>query len=183
MKKAYIFLAEGFEEMEAIIPIDMLRRAGIDCVTVSVTADKKVKGAHNIPVTADITFFESSLMDADALILPGGGLGTENLKKHTGLKELITDYNKRGLLLCAICAAPTVFGEMLLLAGKSAVCYPGCEEGLFGASPIKANCCIDGNFITGRAAGGAVDFALTIIEALLDAETAEKIKKEIVYIY
>ena len=133
MKKVSSFLAPGFEEVEALTPIDLLRRAGAQVTTVSVQAEKAVTGSHQITVEADTLFEDMDFEDQDLLILPGGQPGTNNLKACQKLRSLLADADKKGKLLAAICAAPTVFGDMGLLKGKKATCYPGCEEGLVEA--------------------------------------------------
>ena len=180
MKKVYVFFAEGFEEIEAITPIDVLRRAGIDVVTVSVTGRRQVKGSHNISVIADTVIEEITDKPADMLILPGGLPGAVNLKEHEGLKALIEEYANKGKPLGAICAAPMVLGEMGLLENKTATCYPGFENHLKGAdvstNPVEAS----GNIVTGKGVGAAMKFALELVAQLTDAETARELAKKMV---
>lgn len=181
MKQVYLFLAEGFEEIEALTPVDILRRAGITCTTVSIGAKKEVTGAHNIVVTADKLFDEINSFDADAVILPGGGVGTANLKAHKGVQAVIQKFYDEKKLVCAICAAPTILGEMGLLKGLHAVCYPGLEEKLLDAYAEKDPFCYDGNILTGRGPAKSMLFALKIVELLLGEEKMNEIKKEIVF--
>lgn len=176
----YVFLAEGFEETEAVTPIDMLRRCGREVVTVGVTG-KTVTGSHNIPVVCDITIDEISDDGIELLVLPGGMPGTKNLDACEKLKELISACNDKGILIGAICAAPTVLGGMGLLKGKNAVCYPGMESGLAGANVPDAAAVRDGNIITSRGAGTALEFSYELISALMDKQTADKLAANIVW--
>ena len=182
MKKAYLFFAEGFEEVEALTVVDLLRRAKIDCVTVSVSGDYDVTGSHGITIRADRMFGERDLNDADMLILPGGMPGTNNLKAHAGLDKLIRDYDASGKYLAAVCAAPTVFGEKGLLKDKDATCYPGLEEGLVGANKKTDPVVFDGHFITSRGMGTCIDFGLKLIEILEGKDIADTIGKAVVYL-
>lgn len=181
MKKVSIFLAPGFEEVEALTPIDLLRRAGAEVTIVSVWEEKAVTGSHQITVKADALFEEMDFGDQDLLILPGGQPGTNNLKACQKLRDLLTDADKKGKLLAAICAAPTVFGDMGLLKGKRATCYPGCEEGLTGAECLTDRVVVEGNITTSRGVGTAIPFALSLIEQLFGKEKSEEIRKSIVY--
>lgn len=147
MKTVYIFLAEGFEEIEAVTPLDLLRRAGVDAKFVSMEQSLQVKGAHNILYTADIMFEEASSVMADGAILPGGMPGTLNLLAHSGLCNLIHEYNKAQKHICAICAAPLILGNLNLLSGKTATIYPGMEDKLIGAMPSIDGVCVDGNIL------------------------------------
>lgn len=175
----YLFLADGFEEIEALTPVDMLRRAGIEVVTVSVNADTAVKGAHGIKVVADITADRLPDEAADAVILPGGLPGADNLRMNETVQKHIDLAVKEGKLVCAICAAPRILGEKGLLNQRNAVCYPGFEQYLAGAVISEKGCVRDGNVITAKGMGKSVDFACEIITALKDAQTAEKIRNAI----
>ncbi len=181
MSKAYLFFATGFEEVEALTVVDILRRGGVDCKTVSVTGDYDVTSSHGITIRADLLFDEQDLGDADMLILPGGIPGTPNLKAHAGLNLLIDRYHEAGKYLAAVCAAPTVYGEKGLLKGKKATCFPGLEDGLIGADKKTDKVVCDGQFITSRGMGTCVDFGLTLLEKLTDADNARTIGKKIVY--
>lgn len=181
MKKACIFLAPGFEEVEALTPIDLLRRAGAEVTMVSVGTDRTVTGSHQIPVTADALFEEVDFEAQDLFILPGGQPGTNNLKACEKLRTLLEEAEKKGKLLAAICAAPTVFGHMGLLKGRKATCYPGCQEGLTGAEYLEDRVVVDGSFITSRGVGTAIPFALSLIEQLFGKEKSEEIRKSIAY--
>ena len=133
MSKIYQFLADGFEPVEALAPVDVMRRAGINVVTVSIMGRATVEAAHGIKVVADALFDEVDFSDADALVLPGGGVGTENLSAHTQLREQLVAAFGKGTLIAAICAAPMVLGRIGILKGCKATCYPGCEGDLSGA--------------------------------------------------
>ena len=170
----YCFLADGFEELEAIAPIDLLRRAGADLVTVGVTG-KTVTGSHKITVTADVTADEIVLDDVEAIILPGGMPGTLNLENDPVVQKAITFCAENGRLICAICAAPSVLGHRALLCGKRAVCYPGFEDSLSGADIPDEYVVRDGSFITAKGAGVAADFGLEIVEALYGKAERDRI--------
>lgn len=175
----YLFLADGFEEIEALTPVDMLRRAGIDVTTVSINETATVNGAHGIKVIADTTADKVSPGDIDAVILPGGLPGADNLRMDKTVNEFINKAAENGKLLCAICAAPRILGEKGLLKGKKATCFPGFEKYLEGAFAGDYGCIRDGNVITAKSMGKAVDFSTEIISALKDSETAKRIKNSI----
>lgn len=175
----YCFLADGFEEVEAIAPVDMLRRAGIKVITVGVTGDY-VAGSHGIIIKSDCGTDEVILSDnLEAVILPGGMPGTLNLEKNSVVQSAIDFAYDNEKLICAICAAPSVLGHKGLLKGKEAIAFPGFEEDLEGAIISKNSVARDGQFITAKGAGVAVDFGLEIVAALKDRETAENLRKTI----
>ncbi len=158
----YMFLAEGFEETEAIGCLDVIRRAEIDIKTVGVTGDV-VCGSHGVEVKADITKDKIATEDMTGIILPGGMPGTLNLQKDETVQKAIEHCHDKGLLMSAICAAPMIFGEMGILNGKNAVCYPGFEEHLKGAD-VKSDLCVtDGNVITAKGAGASMVFGAAIV--------------------
>ena len=173
--KSYIFLATGFEEIEAISTIDILRRGEVEIMTVSVTGELTVMGVHRIPVTADILFEEADFSDGDAFILPGGGPGSFKLNDHVALKQLLIDKNKQDKWIAAICAAPLVLGGLGLLKGKKAICYPGMESYIQGAILTDAPVVTDGNIITGKGPGLALNFGLTILATLHGQDMADKV--------
>lgn len=181
MKKAYLFLATGFEEVEALTVVDILRRGNVDCKTVSITGDYDVTSSHAVTIRADLVFDEQDLSDADMLIMPGGVPGTPNLKAHKGLEKLILQYKEKRKYLAAVCAAPGIYGEMGLLEGKNATCYPGMEEALQGANYLTNRVVCDGQFITSRGMGTCIDFGLTLLEKLTDKDTADEVAHKIVY--
>lgn len=176
----YVFLADGFEEIEAVSPIDLLRRSGKDVVTVGVSG-KIVTGAHQIPVTADITADEIVLDDnLEMIVLPGGMPGTLNLEKNSLVQKAIDYCAENSLYIAAICAAPSILGHKDLLAGKKAVCYPGFEEQLYGADVASELVVRDGNIITARGAGAAVKFGLTLVETLVSKEVSDMLYEGII---
>lgn len=179
MKKAYLFLAYGFEETEALTTVDLLRWAGIEVITVSITPNNIISGAHKIPVVSDIKIDESDFCDADAIIIPGGQPGVNNLNACDKIKDIIKTNFENNKLICAICAAPIILGEMGLLKGKKATCYPGNESALKGAVLSNDKVCVDGNIVTSRGVGTAIDFALEIIKILNSEIKAESVKKSI----
>ena len=175
MPKTFIFLAPGFEETEAIVPIDILRRAQIEVETESITSQKEVTGAHGVTVLADSLFENTDFSKGDMLVLPGGMPGASNLNAHQGLKNLLLQYAEGGKKIAAICAAPLVLGGLDLLQGKKATAYPGYESTLKGAEYLEAGIVKDGNFITGRGPGFAIDFGLSIVEELQGKVKADEV--------
>lgn len=176
MKKVSLFLANGFEEIEALATVDILRRAQVQVQTVSITSDRVVTGAHGVPVTADCTFDSADFSNVEALILPGGMPGAKHLNEHEGLKALITRFNEEKKLLAAICAAPMVFGGMGLLKGKKATCYPGFEAELKGAQVTGESVVVDGNITTGKGPGLVFDFALSLVEQIAGGDTRKEVQ-------
>ena len=168
----YMFLAEGFEEVEALAPLDLIRRAGLEIKTVGV-GSKVIVGSHGIPVTADITADELSDNVPEMIILPGGMPGTKNLDASDIVHKAISDAVKNDAYLCAICAAPMILGKLGLVRGKNAVCYPGFEEYLDGAIIPDKKVVRDGKIITAKGMGAAIEFGLAIVSALKDEKTAE----------
>ena len=171
----YVFLADGFEEVEALAPVDILRRAGIPVTTVGV-GDTLIRGSHNIYVKADIEIgdFEPD-PDMLGVILPGGMPGTNNLYADEDVREAVTYCVNRGLYVCSICAAPSVPGRMGVLKGKKATCFPGFEKDLLGAIPTGEKVTVDGNFITAKGAGCALGFGFAIVAEILGQEKADAI--------
>lgn len=182
MAKVYIFLANGFEEIEGLTVVDLLRRASIEISMISITGIKEIVGSHNIKVEADELFEEVEYKDADMLVLPGGLPGANHLAEHQGLVALLKQFNEEGKLLAAICAAPSVLGKNGILQGKRATCYPGNEENLLGATFTGNKVEFDSNVITGKGMGVSIDFSLKIIEVLKDLKTANEVKAAIQYI-
>ena len=173
--KAYLFLATGFEEIEAVATADILRRGEVALTTVSITGERTVAGVHQIPITADILFEEADFSDGDAFILPGGGPGSFMLNDHQALKQLLVSMNEQNKWIAAICAAPLVLGGLGLLAGKKAICYPGMESYLQGAILTDQPTVTDGNIITGKGPGLACRFGLTVLAALQGQEVADTV--------
>ena len=176
----YMFLADGFEEVEALAPLDIMRRANLDVKTVGVTGEY-VKGAHDIVVKADISLADTKPELIDAVILPGGLGGTNNMDNSAAVKNLVKYAADNGKLVCAICAAPSILGKMGLLKGKDATCYPGFENTFDGGNYVKKSVVKCNNFITSDGMGSAYKFGFEITAALCGADTAEKIKEQIQY--
>lgn len=181
MKKVCVLLAEGFEEVEALTAVDLLRRAQIYVDTVSIEEGYGVSGAHGILIQTEDLFSEVDFSMFDMVVLPGGMPGTRNLEMHSGVRRVLSDYYNNNKLIAAICAAPTILGNMGLLKGRKATCYPGMEKELKGAVVSKENVCVDGNIITSRGVGTAIDFALKLIAILANEEKAGEIADAIVY--
>ena len=177
MKTIFVFLAEGFEEIEALTPVDILRRAGLPVQTVSIMDEQVVTGAHGVPVLADKMFAEIHPENAEMILLPGGLPGATNLDAHEGLGQMIMDFAKEEKPLAAICAAPLVFGNRGLLEGKKATCYPGFETYLQGAEYTAALVEKDGNFITGKGPGAALEFAFAIVEKYCGLDMVQQLKQ------
>ena len=171
-KLVYVFLTDGFEEIEALTPVDILRRAGLDVLTVSVTKRSMVKGARNIEVKADVLFEDVDFTNADLLLLPGGP-GTDSLNAHVGTKKAVKAHADSGKLTAAICAAPKILGGLGLLDGKSATCYPGVEHNLGNANYFPVPVVEDGAFITANGVGAALEFSLLLVKRLV-GETEAK---------
>lgn len=181
MAKVYIFLADGFEEIEGLTVVDLLRRAGIEIIMVSITGELQVTGSHKIAILADALFEDLNYADADMLVLPGGMPGTKNLQEHKGLDLLLREYALTNKKVAAICAAPRVLGTKGLLKGKNATCYPGNEDALLGAHVVNAAVVLDGNTITSKGMGTAIDFSLSLIKSLKNDGEAERIAQAIQY--
>lgn len=176
MKTMYIFLAEGFEEIEALAPVDVMRRAGLRVIMVSTTGELVVKGAHGIPVVADTVFEEVDFNDAALLFLPGGLPGATNLKAHNSLGGLLVNKAAEGAIISAICAAPLVLGGLGLLQGKRATCYPGFEDTMVGANYTAEKVTCDGNIITACGPGAAWELGFTFVEQFCSVEKANELR-------
>ncbi len=182
MLRTAIFLAEGFEEIECLATVDLLRRAAIEVVEVSINSETKVTGAHGITVIADTTIDKMDFNNITMLILPGGAPGTDHLNQCEPLDKLLLQFSQKDKYIAAICAAPKILGRLLILEGKRACCYPGYEKELLGAQVItECKTVTDGNIITGRGAGTAIDFALAIITELKGKQEAERLATSIIY--
>ena len=187
MKRAYLMLADGCEEIEALSVVDILRRGGAEVITVSVTGKSMIAGSHGIRFLADAVFRNSAeaqaadgetvfrFTDGDIVILPGGLKGTNALMAHEGVREVLETYRISGKMLAAICAAPSVLGRNNLLRGKKATCYPGFEDKLTGAEPVPEGVVRDGNIITGKSMAYSQKFALAVLAALEGEEAAGKV--------
>ncbi len=173
-RMVYVFLVDGFEEIEALTTVDFLRRASLD-VTVVGIGSSEIAGSHGIKVVTDSITVQYE--DMEAIILPGGMPGTLNLEKSSLVQECLQYANSHRLLIGAICAAPSVLGHKGLLVGKNATCYPGFEQELTGAFVNDAAVVQDENIITAKGAGVTIEFAAKIVSALLSAETANTVKE------
>ena len=177
MKTMYVFFADGFEEIEALAPIDVMRRAGLSVTTVSVTDSLTVTGAHGIPVVADTLFAQCDYADAALLFLPGGLPGATNLQAHTGLCQLLTaKASQPDVIISAICAAPLVLGGLGLLQGKQATCYPGFEDTMQGAHYTAAKVTVDGHIFTACGPGAAWELGFTFVEHFCGADKADALR-------
>ncbi|PXV62657.1 4-methyl-5(b-hydroxyethyl)-thiazole monophosphate biosynthesis [Dysgonomonas alginatilytica] len=175
MRKALIFLTTGFEEIEALATVDILRRGDVDVKTISLTDQKTVVGSHGIPVVADLLFSEADCSATDMLILPGG---TPKINDHEGLKKQVKAFSEADKDIAAICAAPMVLGGLGLLKGKSATCYPGFEKYLDGATlKTQEAVVVDGKIVTGRGPGLTFDFALQLLEVLAGKAKRDEVAK------
>ena len=176
----YILLADGFEEIEALAPCDMLRRADVEVRLVCVTEKLHVRGTHGISIMADLTVSEMNSRDIDMLVFPGGMPGAKNLDEHPRTDILVRHCLDRNAYLAAICAAPMILGKRGVLADKKAICFPGFEKYLAGAEIMEGERVVrDGNIVTAVGAGAAVDFGLKLVEIMKGKETAESIRASI----
>ena len=176
----YILLGTGFEEVEAITPLDLLRRAGVEVMTVGLNG-KTVYGGHNIGIEADIQIGEMDLTAMDMIVLPGGLGGVASIRACQEAMDAINFAWQNGKFVAAICAGPTVLADLKITDGKKATCYPGCESGMGSADILPdAPCVQDGNVITGTSAGCAIPFGLALIEALKGSAVAKAIAQQIV---
>lgn len=174
----YLFLAEGFEEVEALCPLDLLRRAELPVKTVGV-GGKTVTGAHGISVVADMTEDELLDLSPEMVVLPGGMPGTLNLEASPVVRRAVTDAAESGAYIAAICAAPSILGKMQLLRGVEAICFPGFENALEGATLSKSSVVRDGRIITAKGMGVALPFGLLLVECFKGKEFADKLKKAV----
>jgi len=186
MKKVYVFLADGFEDVEALIPIDVLRRGGVDVVTVSITDFPLVQSAHGVNIEADVMFEQCDFADADLLFLPGGMPGATNLFDHKGVCKAIVDQHAADKKVAAICASPAVILAPLgILEGKRATCYPGMESSLpeNGATYTGDLFTVDGNVTTGEGPAAAFPFAYELLAQLADKQTADQIAEGMRFVH
>ena len=175
----YMLLGTGFEETEAIAPLDLLRRAGVKAMTVGL-GGKTVYGGHGIGVEADITLDEMDLCDLEMIVLPGGLGGVASIRASKEAMDAVRFAWENGKFVAAICAGPTVLADLGITEGKNCTCYPGCEDGMGQANMVSAAAVRDGNLITGTSAGCAIPFGLALIAALKGQEAADAIQKQIV---
>lgn len=181
MSKVCVFFGTGYEEIEALAVVDILRRQGIDTEMVSVMGEKTVMGSHKIPVVMDSLIEDVDFDSVDMIVLPGGLAGTNELENCSLLMKQVDSFLSEGKAVSAICAAPTILGHRGHLKGKKAICYPGLEEQLDGADVTCEAAVRDGNIITGRGMGCAIPFALLILEYLVDQRAADEMAEKIVF--
>lgn len=176
----YVLLGTGFEEVEAITPVDLLRRAGVNVLTVGING-KTIFGGHNIGIEADITLDEMDLTNLEMIVLPGGLGGVASCRASEGALNALKFAWENGKYVAAICAGPTVLADLRITDGKEVTCYPGCEKDMGSAKCIPNAASVrDGNLITGTSAGCVTDFALALIEALKGKDAAKKVAQQIV---
>ena len=182
MSNVSVFFADGFEEVEALTVVDLLRRAGDNVTMVSISDSLQVRGRSNIAVIADELWADAKPEKSDMLVLPGGMPGVTYLGNHEGLTDLLVKFAEEGKQVAAICAAPSVLGKLGIVKGKKATIYPGMEEKLEGADVVvDREVVTDGNITTSRGAGTAIPFALRLIEILNGEEMAKSVSRGIVY--
>lgn len=170
----YLFLADGFEETEALATLDVMRRAKMDVLTVGVTGEY-VTGSHNVCVKSDAVIDSVDVKAADGAVLPGGMPGTLNLEKNAKVIETVKYCYENNKPVCAICAAPSILGHLGILDGKTATCFPGFEKDLYGANPTGAHVETDGNVVTSKGAGCAIEFGHAIVSLAVSKEAADKV--------
>lgn len=181
MSKVYVFVADGFEEVEGLAVVDLLRRADIDTTMVSVSDTTEILGSHGIVVSADKVFEEVGFEDVDMLFLPGGTTGVRNLRKHEGLCTVLKEFHEEDKTIAAICAAPTLLEELGILEGKNATCYRSLADKLVSCKYIDANVVKDDNIITSQGFGTAIDMGLAIVEYFNGTEAANKLQYDVMY--
>lgn len=181
MKKIGIFMADGCEEIEGLTVVDIVRRAKMEIVMISITGKREVTSSHQVTFLTDALAAEVDYDTLDGIVLPGGMPGTLNLQADETVNKVIRQFAAEGKLVCAICAAPSVLGAADVLEGKWATCHPGFEEKLTGAKVEEKEVVVDGNVITSRGMGTAIPFALEIVRYFADDETVEQVRKGLVY--
>ena len=177
--KFYTLLADGFETVEALGVVDILRRAGVNVCTLSINEDRTVTSSHKVPVVADDVLGNKELDDGDAIFIPGGLRGVDNLEADERILSLVKKYNSDGKYVIAICAGPRILGHCNILNGKTATCYPGFENDLYGASATGAKVEVSGNVITSRGMGTTINLGLRLVEIFFDKEKADSLSKTI----
>jgi protein deglycase len=177
----YVFLANGFEDIECLATVDILRRGGIDVKTVSTTGGEFVTSAHNVTVKADTMIEDTDLSDADLLVMPGGMPGAANLNAHKTVRQALVAQAAKGGRIAAICAAPMVLGGLGLLKGRRATCYPGFEKFLDGATYTAELVTTDGNITTGRGPAATMPFAYSLLEAFVSKKATDEIRDGMIY--
>ncbi len=182
MAKVYEFLANGFEDIEALGPVDVLRRGGIVVKTVSIGDSLMVESAHGVQVKADMMFADADFSDADMLLIPGGMPGAKNIDEHEGVRRAVLRQTEQKKLVGAICAGPMVLGHLGLLRGKRATCYPGFETELDGATYTAEQYTVDGNIVTGKGPGATLDYAYAILALMKGEQVVDELKKGMMYV-
>lgn len=180
MAKAAVFFVNRFEEVEAIAPVDILRRGNVHVDMISLTGEKTVTGSHNIKIETDLSFAEVADWDYDMLILPGGP-GTESYMEHEEFVRLLKESDKKGVKIAAICAGPSILGRLGLLNGKKAVSYPGYEKFLEGAAVLTCKAVTDGNITTSRGMGTTLEFGFELLRVLMGEEAKKEIESKTVF--
>ena len=183
MAKVYMFLADGSEEIESLIPVDVFRRGGVDVKTVSINGSEYVTASHGVTIKADLKFEDADLSDADLLMLPGGLPGATNLNAHEGVRQALLRQYEGGKLVAAICAAPMVLGSLGIVNGKRATCYPGFEKYLDGAEYTRELCTVDGNVVTGEGPAATLPYAYTLLAMLTSEQTAQSVAEGMMYLH
>lgn len=183
MAKVYMFFANGSEEIESLIPVDVFRRGGVEVKTVSITGSEYVEMAHGVVLKADMKFEDADFSDADLLMLPGGLPGATNLNEHEGVRKAVLSQYESGKLVAAICAAPMVFGSLGIVEGKRATCYPGFEKYLTGAEYTHELCTVDGNVVTGEGPAATLPYAYTLLAMLTTEQTAHAVAEGMMYLH
>lgn len=183
MAKVYMFLANGSEEIESLIPVDIFRRGGVEVKTVSTTKSEYVELSHGVTIKADLKFEDADFSDADLLMLPGGLPGATNLNEHEGVRKALLEQYNNGKLVAAICAAPLVFGSLGIVKGKRATCYPGFEKYLDGAEYTHELYTVDGNVVTGEGPTATLPYAYKLLAILTSEETAHAVAEGMMYLH
>lgn len=178
----HVFLADGFEEIEALTTIDILRRCGLEVQIVSATGTRLIHGAHNMSIMAEAVFRKNEISQSEGLIFPGGMPGARNLLQHEGLRKTLIQHNENKKLIAAICAAPMVLGKNGILRERHATCYPGFEEELIGATYVNEMVVEDEHIITAKGPGATVEFAFAIASRFVDATMVECVKSDMLYL-
>lgn len=181
MKKIGIFMADGCEEIEGLAVVDVVRRAQFEIVMISISGKKEVTGNHDITFYTDAISSEVNYEELDGIVLPGGTQGTLNLGANETVNRVIREFAEKGKLVAAICAAPSVLGAAGILNGKNATCHSGFEDKLTGANVLEDNVVVDGNIITSRGMGTAIDFALAIADYFTDEKTVAHVREGMMY--
>ncbi|MCI9485554.1 MAG: DJ-1/PfpI family protein [Lachnospiraceae bacterium] len=179
MSKVYVCMADGLEEVECLAVADILRRGGVEVVLASMGEELLVTGSHKIRIQADCLWSKEACEECDAIFLPGGMPGTTHLAEHGELGEMLLKFKEEGKMLAAICAAPSVLGKYHCLEGKRATCYPGWEDKLLGAEHTGEGVVRDGNVVTGRGLGFAVDEGLELLKVLVSEEVSADVREAI----